>query len=256
MRGLRNFLERGVNWVFRPLGYRFDRIRHLAEDAKLPADFLPEEIEDLRAVLPYTLTSPERIVTLSRAVRHVIENQIPGDFVECGVWKGGSVMEILRTLIRLGDQTRHIYLFDTFAGMTAPTTEDVSYDGEVAEETYIKVNRKLITVSLPDVKRAVLSLGYDASKIHFIEGDILKTVPSQAPQKIALLRLDTDWYESTLHEMNHLYPRLSPQGVLIVDDYGHWKGSKKAVDEYMKAHKLPLFLNRIDYSGRLVVKPN
>jgi O-methyltransferase len=255
MQSLRRFIERAVNWIFRPLGYRFDRIRHLAADAKLPADFEPAEVEDLKAVLPYTLTSPERIVSLSRAVRHVIENKIPGDFVECGVWKGGSVMEILRTLLRLGDQSRHIYLFDTFAGMTAPTADDVSYDGEVAEDTYIKVNRKLITVSLSDVKRAVLALGYDASKIHFIEGDILQTVPAQAPKTIALLRLDTDWYESTIHEMNHLYPRLSSQGILIVDDYGHWKGSKKAVDEYLATHQLPLFLNRIDYSGRLVVKP-
>ena len=72
------------------------------------------------------------------------------------------------------------------------------------------------------------------------------------PERIALLRIDTDWYESTRHELVHLYPRLSPGGVLIIDDYGHWQGARKAVDEYFQAG---LFLNHIDYTGRLAIKP-
>ena len=81
------------------------------------------------------------------------------------------------------------------------------------------------------------------------------TIPNQAPKEIALLRLDTDWYESTLHELEHLYPRLVSGGVLIIDDYGHWRGAREAVDEYIDKHKLKLFLTRIDYTGRLCVKP-
>jgi O-methyltransferase len=175
--------------------------------------------------------------------------------VECGVWRGGSVMAMLHTLKRLGETSRHIHLFDTFEGMSEPTRADVSYDGEIASVTYKRDNEKLIAVSLDDVKKRVLEVGYDPSKIHFVKGKVEETIPASSPEKIALLRLDTDWYESTIHEMNHLYPRLARGGVLIIDDYGHWKGSKKAVDEYLAKHKIPLFLSRIDYTGRLSIKP-
>jgi hypothetical protein len=81
-----------------------------------------------------------------------------------------------------------------------------------------------------------------------------KTLPSHAPAQIALLRLDTDWYASTRWELEHLFPRLSRNGVLIIDDYGHFKGARQAVDEHINLHKLPLLLNRIDYSGRIAIK--
>jgi O-methyltransferase len=80
------------------------------------------------------------------------------------------------------------------------------------------------------------------------------TLPDQAPERIALLRLDTDWYASTKHELEQLYPRLAEGGVLIVDDYGHYEGARRAVDEYFRAAGEPVLLNRIDFSGRLVIK--
>jgi O-methyltransferase len=108
---------------------------------------------------------------------------------------------------------------------------------------------------LEDVKRNLYSTGYPKEKLHFIKGKVEDTVPGQAPENIAMLRLDTDWYESTAHELQHLYPRLAKNGVLIIDDYGHWLGSRKAVDEYFaKQSFCPLF-NRMDYTGRLAVKP-
>ena len=87
-----------------------------------------------------------------------------------------------------------------------------------------------------------------------VPGLVEDTVPSQAPEVIALLRLDTDWYKSTWHELEHLYPRLSVGGVLIIDDYGHWEGARRAVDEFIEAKGLRLFLSRIDYTGRLAIK--
>jgi hypothetical protein len=108
--------------------------------------------------------------------------------------------------------------------------------------------------SLEEVKRNLYSTGYPKDKLHFIEGKVENTIPGFSPEEIALLRLDTDWYESTKHELVHLYPRLVQNGILIVDDYGHWKGSAKAVDEYIKEKNLCVYLNRIDYSGRLAVK--
>jgi len=81
------------------------------------------------------------------------------------------------------------------------------------------------------------------------------TTPGRAPKEIALLRLDTDYYESTRHELEHSYPRLSPGGILIIDGYGHFMGAKKAVNEYFNQHPEPIFFHRIDYAARIAVKP-
>ena len=98
------------------------------------------------------------------------------------------------------------------------------------------------------------STGYDKSKIHLVKGKVEETIPKTLPERIALLRLDTDWYASTKHEMLHLFPRLVPGGVLILDDYGSWLGARKAVDEYIAENKVKIFLCRVDNSGRVAVK--
>lgn len=220
-------------------------------DTGFPPDFEAEEIATIRAVAPYTMTSTERIHALIRAVTYVVTCGIPGDLVECGVWKGGSVMAMALTLLRLQDNTRNLYLYDTFAGMTAPEDRDVDYEGMSAERLgeagrYVAVQEQ--------VEAVVLSTGYDRSRIHFVPGRVEDTIPAQAPGVISLLRLDTDWYASTRHELAYLFPRLAPGGVLIVDDYGHWQGARQALDEYVAQKRLCLFLHRIDYTGRIGIK--
>ena len=101
---------------------------------------------------------------------------------------------------------------------------------------------------------AMNSTGYDQGLVHLVKGRVEETIPEHAPDSIAFLRLDTDWYESTKHELEHLFPRLSRHGVLIVDDYGHWKGARKAVDEYFAENKIKILLSRVDYTGRVAVK--
>lgn len=224
----------------------------------LPPDFEPEDVDTWRAVAPYTMTSPERVYGLRAAVRYIVENGIAGDVVECGVWKGGSMMAVARTLLQLRDASRHLYLFDTFEGMPAPTTADVDHTGESAQSWLSRSKKKEDSVwaiaPLEGVQKALSTVGYDASKIRFVKGRVEDTIPREAPERIALLRLDTDWYESTRHELVHLFPRLSPGGVIIIDDYGHWQGARKATDEYLREYKVPLLLNRIDYTGRMGVK--
>jgi O-methyltransferase len=107
--------------------------------------------------------------------------------------------------------------------------------------------------SLDDVRANLLSTGYPANQIHFVPGKVEQTIPKTLPERLALLRLDTDWYESTKHELEHLYPRLSNDGVLIIDDYGHWRGAREAVDEFFLRSRHPL-LHRLDYTGRLMLK--
>jgi len=212
-------------------------------------DFDAETMKIIEQVRPFTLTSPERIFALKNAVEYVIRNDIPGDIVECGVWKGGSMMAAALTLLNLGAK-RRLYLFDTFAGMTTPTLVDRDLFGNSQEHNVGTVN-----VSLEEVKENLRSTGYDEHLISYIKGPVEETLPANAPTTIAILRLDTDWYESTRHELQHLFPRLSGGGVLIIDDYGHFEGARLAVDEFIAAAKLPLLLNRIDYTGCICVKP-
>ena len=239
-------------------GYDLVRVDREVPKHLYPLDFDSETIRICHRVRPYTMTSPERICALTNATRYVVQNNIPGAFVECGVWKGGSSMAIALTLLGLCE-SRDLFLYDTYSGMPAPSRLDISYLGEVAEKTFLR--SKLSEDSsdwclspLATVKENLLSTGYDEKRIRFIQGKVEQTIPANAPNRIALLRLDTDWYESTRHELIHLFPLLSDNGVLLIDDYGYWEGARKAVDEYLKENNINLFLNRIDSTGRLAIK--
>jgi O-methyltransferase len=229
-----------------------------AQAAGFPPDFDEQTIALFREVQPYTMTSKERVLALQQSVEYVVRNEIPGAFVECGVWKGGSAMAMARTLRMLGAADRTLYLYDTFTGMTPPTSDDRAYTGESAYAFLEDAKRRQSPIwqssTLDEVKRAIASTGYDSSKTVLVPGRVEDTIPAVAPDAIALLRLDTDWYASTYHELQHLYPRLSVGGVMIIDDYGHWQGARKAVDQYIEEQKLKLLLCRIDYTGRICVK--
>jgi hypothetical protein len=235
---------------FRSFGYEILKVANVPQD----------ELNIIKQVKLFTCTSQERISGLIDAVKYVSQNQIEGDFVECGVWRGGSMMAAMLMLKQLGDTSRNFYLFDTYEGMTPPTDKDVMYDGTKAVDVLAGSEKKegptyWCIASLDDVKQNVYSTGYPKEKIHFVKGRVEDTVPKLAPQKISLLRLDTDWYESTKHEMVFLYPRLVSKGILIIDDYGHWQGSRTAVEEYFSGQAFQPFLNKLDFTGRLVVKP-
>jgi O-methyltransferase len=209
------------------------------------------------AVRPYTMTSIERIESLLNAVRYIVEHDIPGDIVECGVWRGGSMMAVAHMLRSLNAK-RAIRLFDTFEGMPPPSPLDCDLHGRQASDLLAHADKRTSDVwaysSLEEVQANLCTTGYDPAHLEFLVGRVEDTIPAHAPDRIALLRLDTDWYESTLHELQHLYPRLSSGGVLIIDDYGHWQGAKRAVDEYLATSRSKLLLNRIDYTGRIAVK--
>jgi O-methyltransferase len=207
-------------------------------------------IKIIERVRPFTVTPPERIFALKNAVEYVIKNGISGDIVECGVWKGGSMMAAALTLMNLGVK-RRLCLFDTFTGLTAPTSVDRDIYGIAQDERAVGKGY----APLEEVKVNLQSTGYDEQLITYVKGPVEVTLPANAPATIAILRLDTDWYESTRHELQHLFPRLSGGGVLIIDDYGHFEGARQAVDEFIAANRLPLYLQRVDYSCRICVKP-
>lgn len=205
------------------------------------------------------MTSPERIYSLIEAVKYVETNQIPGAIVECGVWKGGSMMAVAETLKHLNNTSRELFLYDTFEGMSNPEEVDKTHAGQSASDLMKKDGDKEKNLvwaysTLETVQTGMKSTRYPAEKIKYVKGKVEDTIPSTLPSTIALLRLDTDWYESTRHELEHLFPLLVKGGVLILDDYGYWAGAKKAVDEYFTIHKQPLLLNRIDETGRIAIK--
>ena len=236
--------------------------RKLADPNAYPADMNRDTIETIVSVRAFTMTSTERLHGLCEAVRYVSQNQIPGDIVECGVWRGGSMMAIASMLMRHNDSQRQLHLFDTFEGMSAPTDADVAISGESAEsllETEDKSDAKSVwcVSSLNEVRSHMDQTGYPESHTHYHVGKVEDTIPAGAPEQIALLRLDTDWYESTAHELKHLFPRLSEGAVVIIDDYGHWQGARQAVDEYFEEHGIGMMLHRMDYTGRIgIYQPN
>ena len=226
---------------------------------RLPKDFDELSTRIYRAVQKFTMTSPERVLSAIETTKYIVKYGIEGAIVECGVWKGGSAMAIALTLNELGHTQRDIYLYDTFSGMNAPAETDVTYKGVQAhkrfsEERISADSSDWCLSPIEEVKKNVFSTGYPSDRLHFVEGKVEDTIPERAPERIALLRLDTDWYESTKHELTHLFTRVSPKGVIIIDDYGYWQGARKAVDEYIAEHDLRLFLHRIDYTGRLAIK--
>jgi hypothetical protein len=224
---------------------------------RLPDDFSDEHADVWRRVGLYTMTTPGKIEALAQAVEYVVARRLPGALVECGVWRGGSMMAVALTLLRLGETDRDLYLFDTFEGMTPPGDEDVKQGGRHASEILQSAPRDSSVwaiASLDQVREAVLGVGYPEQRIHFVKGPVEETLPAHAPAEVALLRLDTDWYASTKHELRHLYPRLVSGGVLIVDDYAYWRGSRQAVDEYVRENELTLLLIRIDHGARVAVK--
>lgn len=224
---------------------------------RFPADFDEDYQAIISAVRPYTMTGNAKLHALITATRYIHDHAVPGAVVECGVWRGGSMHAVARTLDMAGDHSRDLYLFDTFEGMTQPSEHDRRHDGRTADHLLAASDRSAgvwAHASLEDVREGFGQVPYPAERIHYVPGPVEKTVPGQAPEQIALLRLDTDWYTSTKHELDHLYPRLVSGGVLIIDDYGYWKGSRKATDEFLERTGERLLLIRID-TGRIAVKP-
>jgi hypothetical protein len=250
--------EAWVDRATRRFGLQISRVT--STTARLPVEATADEQSLIASLGPYTMTSGERLWSLINAVRYVVNEGIPGDFVECGVWRGGSVMAIAQQLLAMGVRDRRIWLYDTFAGMTQPTSEDVEASTGVTArqmlaETPVGDGRNVWCVAgRGDVETNLRTTGYPFDRFTFVEGDVTETVHVEAPPSISLLRLDTDWYASTKAGLDVLYPRLVVGGVCILDDYGHWRGARTAVDEYFSSRGFRPFMHPIDYSGRIFIK--
>jgi len=255
---LKKYLKSGVKAMVRKAG--FDIVKIDKEESEYPKDIALEKefLVIYEKCQPYSATSIESIYSLNKAVEYVVKNNILGDMVECGVASGGSSMVMAHSLLQLGDKSRKIYMYDTYAGMPEPGEYDVRYNDKPAHEQWARRQKGDINTwcygSLEDVKARMQSTGYPMNQIVFIKGDVADTIPKTVPEKISILRLDTDWYESTRHDLEHLFPLLSKNGILFIDDYGHWKGCRKAVDDYFRENNIHMLLDRVDYTRRIGIK--
>jgi len=240
-----------------------------ARPLKAYKDILPQEIPDDRAyaeifdkVAPYTMTARgglETTYSLFQAVKYICQNQIAGDIVECGVWRGGSMMLVAYALAHFGDTSRDLYLYDTFTGMTEPSEIDIDFDHVAYQPRWKEITKQGGMMGFGDtvegVKANLLQTGYPERQMHFVAGDVLETIPAKVPFRISLLRLDTDWYKSTLHELEHLYELIVPNGVMIIDDYGWCRGARKATDEFFAQQPFKPMMHRVDQGPRILIKP-
>ncbi len=200
----------------------------------------------------YTMISQERAYTLYTGLRYILDRQIPGDLAECGVWQGGSCLIMALTLMEYGASFRTIWMYDTYEGMTPPGDEDrIEATGEALAKRWKK---GWWAAGMEQVRGNLDGCGYPLEAFKMVKGDVCQTLDKERPESLALLRLDTDWYASTKKELEVLYPLLVRGGILIIDDYGHFKGARQAVDEYFHDPLTRPFFQRSDYTGRCALK--
>ncbi|TAM65977.1 TylF/MycF/NovP-related O-methyltransferase [Mycobacterium sp.] len=195
----------------------------------------------------FTQLPIEPMWSLYEAVRYLAAREIKGDIVECGVLFGGASMLIAKTLLSVGDTSRELWLYDSFRGFVGEQADDdITWYGDSIKDRY------------PDfgdiAQNNIASTGYPLDKLRLVEGDVEKTAANNENGDIALLRLDTDTYHSTKAELEYFYPKLVTGGILIIDDYGHAFGARRAVDEYFADPARRLLLKRVNFTNRLAVK--
>ena len=251
-----NFIKK----IFSIFNYK---IEHVKSWYKRQENYLAEIEESdfnfLKKINKFTMSTPANHWTIIQSLQHIKKNNIEGDLVECGVYKGGNII-LFDYLLEKYQLSKKIFAYDTFEGMSEPSDIYIHIKNNLPSQTkknYEKNNIVWCYASLDEVKNNIKKFNLQfENKFKFIKGDVLKTlkVKDNLPEKISLLRLDTDFYESTKIELEVLFPRLVKNGILIIDDYGHWKGAKKAVDEYFNLKENFKWLHRIDYASRLLIK--
>lgn len=248
-------------------GYEISRFvpktKRVVEIDTIIPEISESEKEMIATSLQYSMTNPERMWAIVQAMKYLVGKKIEGDVVECGVWKGGNIL-LFTLLLEFFNVKKPVWAYDTYEGMSLPTDNDVDFRGKHSKELLVSAPRIAeegthniwCYSTLDEVMENVQRHAQSSDAIHFIKGKVEETLMDEKnlPEKISLLRIDTDWYESTKKCLEVLYPRLVSGGVLILDDYGHWKGSRKAFDEYFAERGETPFLHRVDYTCRLMIK--
>jgi O-methyltransferase len=189
----------------------------------------------------FTMVGTKRLDNIQRCIKDVLRNQIPGDFVETGVWRGGSCIFVKALFRHYGAGDRVVWCCDSFAGLPTPTSQDLSIDpvSDFSDRTFMVASQDQVALNF---KR----FGLLDQNVRFVKGWFSETLPTAPIDKIAVLRMDGDLYESTMDALTNLYHKISVGGFVIVDDYRSWPGCRKAVDEFRKQQEITSALQNID----------
>ena len=258
-----NRIAKTINSISKKFGYRLIKIqknKNWSEDFVGISQF---EKKTLETCSNFSMTGFDRMFFLIKAINQIHIDNVEGDFVECGVWRGGNLILFQKLIEKLNIKNKKIFAYDTFEGMTTPGNSDFSVNNEKALNIINNLKKKnidpaknivLAKCDLENVKYNYYKNTKKNNNLILIKGDVEKTlkIKKNLPKKISILRLDTDWYKSTKIELETLFPLLSKNGILIIDDYGYWKGSKKAVDNYFKKKQINLI--KIDFTSRYLFK--
>lgn len=251
---LKNRVKAFIAQIISLRGYEIQSIKSEVR----PIEYEEEDNLIWETIKSETMASFSNFWFLLKSIDYLVENNIRGSVVECGVWRGGSSMAVALRLVQKGSLERDIYLFDTFNGMVLPSSQDIDTQTGLSASDLLNnapANSWILAkAALSVVQENIYRTHYPETKIHYIVGDVLETLPTTNIESIALLRLDTDWYESTLAELKYLLPRLVKGGICIIDDYGHWDGCKKAVQEYFSTSDFKPLLFHVDYTCRAFIR--
>lgn len=199
-----------------------------------------------RTVRPYTMSGNARLHGLYEAVGSVARRGIDGDIVECGTARGGSAA-LLGLTMKEHRLDRLLWIFDTFEGIPPPTTADPDFEMAANYTGHFRGE-------LPEVAGLLGRLGL-LTQSRLVQGRFEDTLPTSEVRTISVLHIDGDWYHSVRTCLEHLFDRVSPGGIIQIDDYGHWEGARKAVDEFLVERRVREPLRYVDYTGRQLVKP-
>lgn len=250
-----------IKKIIRSFFYFFNyEITKISNEISFPTEIDEANKKLIEECMPFSMTGPKRMIALNFCLKNILDNKVDGDFVECGVWRGGNLI-LVQKIFNKHFSNKSIYGYDTFEGMSEPTEFDVDHRNKLAKTLLEKSNKKNDTLNIwayVNKETVIKNINQNLSnnKIKLIKGKVEQTlkINENLPKKISILRLDTDWYESTKIELEILYPLLERNGFLIIDDYGHFKGARKAVDEYFGKFEKKPYLHIVDYSCRIIQK--
>jgi hypothetical protein len=200
-----------------------------------------------KQVSPFSMMSHARLKGIFRGVRDVVRRKVKGDLVECGTARGGC-SALMGLTCRQIQTSRKIWVYDTFEGLPAPTQEDPDFDLAKSFEGDCRGDY--------DEVRELFERFQILDDVQMVKGLFQDTLPSSEIQQIALLHLDGDWYDSTWVCLEQLYDKVTPGGVIQIDDYGHWAGARKALHKFFDQRKIQVDLQYLDYTGRQFIKPS
>ena len=252
---LKKFIKRILN----NFGYKIISKKLVQEGRKFNCRSHQEELKEFEKVEHLALSSLPNKWSLIQSLKYIKENNIDGDIVETGVYKGANLI-LVNNFLNKHKLKKTIFAYDTYSGQPDPTELDFDLKGTNMVEKFSELKKKNIIpvfCSLDDVKKNITQYSeYDLTNFKFVKGKVEDTLNKKdnLPLKISILRLDTDFHDSIKKSLEILYPLLSNGGVLIVDDYGHFKGAKIAVDNFFKDKK-NILMHRVDYTCRLIIKP-